>query len=295
MQRNQKIIFMRGLPGSGKSTWAKAKVQEEPNIWYRINRDTLREMIVEPKLSIQEKKVAKCRDALIVHAIQDGQNVIIDDTNLDIDSIQAHVKDLLVNTVHTFTVDFEVQDFTWVPLEECIKRDKNRRGESVGEHVIRRMHHQYLAPKQDKPAYNPSLPWAIICDLDGTLAKIIDRSPYEAKYETDVPRESLTSLLRAHYFHYNDKIVFVSAREDQYREKTIDWLRNTANFWDLAFDLIMRKTEDFRNDAIVKEEIYENQIKPNYNVRFVLDDRDRVVQMWRDKGLDCLQVDYGEF
>jgi hypothetical protein len=52
---------------------------------------------------------------------------------------------------------------------------------------------------------------------------------------------------------------------------------------------------DMRNDSIVKEEIYEEHIKPRFNVRFVLDDRDRVVKMWRENGLKVLQVAEGDF
>ena len=57
----------------------------------------------------------------------------------------------------------------------------------------------------------------------------------------------------------------------------------------------MRKEKDYRQDAIIKQEIYENEIEGKYNIHFVLDDRDQVVAMWRKKGLTCLQVDYGDF
>jgi hypothetical protein len=59
--------------------------------------------------------------------------------------------------------------------------------------------------------------------------------------------------------------------------------------------LFMRKTGDIRSDDIVKREIYETHIKPEWNVVCVLDDRQRVVDMWREIGLTCLQVDYGDF
>ena len=57
----------------------------------------------------------------------------------------------------------------------------------------------------------------------------------------------------------------------------------------------MRATGDFRPDSVVKEEIYNNHIKDNYYVAGVFDDRDSVVKLWRDLGLTCFQVYYGDF
>jgi hypothetical protein len=57
----------------------------------------------------------------------------------------------------------------------------------------------------------------------------------------------------------------------------------------------MRKTDDFRKDSIIKEEIYQNEIEGKYNVLCVLDDRNQVVEFWRAKGLVCFQVAPGDF
>jgi hypothetical protein len=57
----------------------------------------------------------------------------------------------------------------------------------------------------------------------------------------------------------------------------------------------MRKEGDVRKDAIVKGEIYEKNINGKYNVLFVLDDRNQMVEMWRGLGLTCLQVADGDF
>ena len=61
------------------------------------------------------------------------------------------------------------------------------------------------------------------------------------------------------------------------------------------YQLFMRKTDDFRKDAIVKEEIYQGEIEGKYNVLCVLDDRNQVVEFWRSKGLSCFQVAEGNF
>jgi hypothetical protein len=57
----------------------------------------------------------------------------------------------------------------------------------------------------------------------------------------------------------------------------------------------MRTEGDHRSDDIVKKEIYEKRIAPWYDVVAVFDDRDKVVKMWRDLGLLCCQVYYGDF
>jgi hypothetical protein len=57
----------------------------------------------------------------------------------------------------------------------------------------------------------------------------------------------------------------------------------------------MRKHNDYRSDDIVKKEMYFEYIQPKYNVVCVFDDRDKVVKMWRDLGILCCQVYYGDF
>jgi hypothetical protein len=87
-------------------------------------------------------------------------------------------------------------------------------------------------------------------------------------------------------------IILVSGRMEKNREVTETWLIKNLIHHTALF---MRPTDDIRNDTIVKQEIYEREIKGKYNVLFVLDDRDRVVRMWRDQGLKCLQVAEGDF
>jgi len=57
----------------------------------------------------------------------------------------------------------------------------------------------------------------------------------------------------------------------------------------------MRPAGNTENDAIIKKRLFDENIRDDYDVRFVLDDRNRVVDMWREIGLTCLQVDYGDF
>ena len=79
---------------------------------------------------------------------------------------------------------------------------------------------------------------------------------------------------------------------DKNKKVTEDWLKKNGIEYD---KLLMRVTDDVRKDSIIKKEIYENNIKGKYNVSLVLDDRNQVVEMWRDLGLTCFQVADGNF
>lgn len=133
---------------------------------------------------------------------------------------------------------------------------------------------------------------AIICDLDGTLALLTRRGPYEGhKCELDELSEPIAHILKT-YHEAGFAIVLVSGREDRHRRPTERWLRTHKVVYDALF---MRPTKDFRKDAIIKRELYDREIRDNYDVLFVLDDRNQVVRMWRDLGLQCLQVADGDF
>lgn len=143
---------------------------------------------------------------------------------------------------------------------------------------------------------------AVIVDIDGTLSHKGDRSPFDySKVSEDKPDYEIFELV--YLLAKNHQIIFVSGREDSCRDDTIAWLKKYSS--NLVFNpnekpgvgetLFMRKAEDYRSDVIVKREIFFEQIVKNYNVKYVLDDRNKVVQMWRSLGLKCLQVAEGDF
>ena len=289
---NQRLILMRGLPGSGKSTRALQMIKEEPGRYFRVNRDIIRDMLGVTSFSRSaEKMVAKTRDALIVTGLSLGKDIIVDDTNLDHDRKLCHFKDIVAKEMLVPEVyDFEVIDLTDVPVSECILRDARRGDRAVGKKVIWNMYNQYLIPK--RPAHNPDLATAIICDIDGTIAQMVGRSPYEEdRVGEDNPKKEVISILEQ-YKNTPNAIILVSGRHEDCRVATENWCRSHNVPYDL---LLMRPTGDNRSDAIIKREIYDIYIKDKYNVLFVLDDRDRVVDVWRSLGLTCLQVGYGSF
>lgn len=136
---------------------------------------------------------------------------------------------------------------------------------------------------------------AIICDLDGTLALLGERSPYDASRALEDSLNFPVSNILEVYTHqnlYSVDVILISGREDKHRSQTEEWLKKHQIVYKQLF---LRPTGDRRPDTVVKKEIYEREIKDKYDVLFVLEDRDKVVRMWRDEGLACLQVAYGDF
>jgi hypothetical protein len=131
----------------------------------------------------------------------------------------------------------------------------------------------------------------VICDIDGTIAEMGERGPFHwDRVHLDQPIQVIINLLRLLAPTY--EIVLVSGRSDESMQLTLAWLAEH----DVPYHAIyMRAANDFRKDTIVKQELYEAQIAPNYEVEFVLEDRNQVVDMWRSMGLVCLQVRPGDF
>lgn len=287
MKNKLKLYLTKGLPASGKSTWAREFVEKSNGNVINICKDDLREMLHADKHSSgRETFVMQVRDSITIKAFEENKSVIWSDTNLN-PIHEQKAKEL----VSQYNAKVEIQDFTSVSVEECIKRDLKRL-KSVGEKVIRDNYNRYLKQPVEKIIQDKNLPKAIICDLDGTLAKLNGRNPYDAsRCEDDLLNEGIASIVKS-YQKAGYKILLVSGREDKFKEQTQRWL----NLHSIKYDtLIMRQTSDTRKDSIIKSEIFNNNIKDNYYIEFILDDRNQVVDMWRDLGLTCLQVDYGDF
>lgn len=140
-----------------------------------------------------------------------------------------------------------------------------------------------------------ALPKVIICDIDGTLAILGERNHYDPTTGEDTLNFPVANILQvyAHQKVSPVELILLTGREEKYRKVTEDWLKKH----DITHykKLLMRKNGDFRKDFVIKKEIYLKHIKNEFDVLFVLEDRDQVVKMWREEGLTCLQVDYGNF
>lgn len=284
-----KVVMLKGLPASGKSTYAKELVKN--NGFVRVNKDDLRAMLHNSKWSKgNEAQVLRMRDAIVLDCLHNGRSVVVDDTNLNPIHAQA-----LSSMAKSFKAEFETKFFD-TPIEECIKRDLQR-PVSVGERVIRQQYNQWLRKPAPVQTFDPNLPPVILCDIDGTLAHMGTRSPFAWDLVgNDTIDQTVLQILRTYEgapLTYRPQIIMLSGRDSVCRQQTLAWLDK----YEVPYnDLFMRAKGDMRKDNIVKRELYEQHIAGKYNVLFVLDDRNQVVDMWRNElGLKVLQVAEGDF
>lgn len=290
MSEKPTLTMTRGIPGSGKSFWADA----QPDC-YIVNKDDIRTDLKKTGWEWsheREADVVKIRNEMIAALLREGKNVISSDTNFG-----KHER-ALRGLARQCKAEFRVQDFTTVPLEVCLERNAQRNvGTHVPEEVIRRMHREFVGVSPAELGIVPYVPKqgapeAVLCDLDGTLCLHDGRSPYDvAKCGTDLLNGTIQKILLSFQLA-GYEVIFLSGRDDEFRPQTSAWL--TKHGW-WGHQLFMRPQGDRRNDAIVKHELFDTHIREQYNVLCVLDDRDRVVKRWRELGLICLQVAYGDF
>ena len=300
-----KLLILIGAPGSGKSTFARYFLRTEEN-WMRLCRDDLRTMNFAdtlPGSNRAEFLMTEILDVSIEALLLKGCNVLLDATHCRAEYLNHYIDKFN----HLADISFKLFE---ADTDELIARcDKRARetGKHIPANVVRRfvndlqkLKHSFdfsprpqtsgvgATAKQDK-----TLPHAILCDLDGTLALMGARDPYDASLcDEDALNESVAEVLKL-FASKSRRIFLVSGREDKYREPTERFLEKFAVPYDSLF---MRKTNDFRKDSIVKREIFDAEIAGKYFVDFVLDDRDQVVDMWRkDLKLVCFQVNYGRF
>lgn len=279
-----KITILKGLPGSGKSTYARLQLANRPDT-IRVNKDDLRKMLFGKRQGWHEGLVIEIRDDIILSALLHKKNVIVDDSNFN----PIHQKRIR-QIAEGFPNDIQVEEkFFDTPLHECIANDL-KRPESVGETVIRQMHEQYIRPTlRVVQGDNPD---AVIFDLDGTLALMGDRNPYDAstcEYD-QVNYPVFDNLMR--YKANGYKIIILSGRSSKYLPQTDRWLGKNMIQPDL---FVMRNEGDTRKDYVVKREMFMEHVLPKYYVNAVYDDRLQVVDMWRDLGLPVFQVAEGRF
>jgi predicted kinase len=294
-----RLLITRGLPASGKTTFARTL---QPYV-VRVNRDDIRRMLHGRRLYTQwaEGQVTAVQRAMVEALLRARADVVVDDTNLKARTVREWAE---VAARHG--ADFEVHDFTDVPLDECLRRDAERpEPDRVGEAGIRRMYDRFLknrtlplpVPRVERSdvRYIPDLklPPAVLVDIDGTVAVMGDRGPYDwHRVGEDTPNHAVIEAVRAMHAAGN-AIIFCTGRDESSRAQTEAWL---DHFVGVPYDaLFMRPWRDGRRDSIVKQEIFESEIHDRWRIVGVFDDRQHVVRMWRSLGLTVFQVAEGDY
>ncbi|MFD2937059.1 phosphatase domain-containing protein [Spirosoma flavum] len=312
----KKVLILTGLSGSGKSTFARRFCTENSN-WLRVNRDDLRRSLLPVSLGEYwktwpdreknriETLVNELQKTAILEGIIHDWHVLIDNTNLKMSYLNEFRK-LLTEQFDEVEIRYMLLD---VPVGECIQRDKYR-DDSVGEVVVRRQAEQLAILTKNfkfqtevltrnpvfKRVQDDRLPRCVLVDIDGTVAIMGDRSPFDwHRVGVDAPKWPIINLVKA--LRASDyAIVFFSGRDAVCRTETTAWLEHYFDWQPADYGLFMRQQNDNRKDAIIKQELFDRHIIGRYYVELVVDDRQQVVDMWRRTlGLTCVQVDYGDF
>lgn len=302
-----KILVLKGVPASGKSTFCRDLMKKEPGQWKRINNDSLREAIDFSVFSTEnETMIRNLRNHMLREFVKHGHNVLIDNVNAskrnwnEIVKIASEANRDIFLTEKPFYID----------LEEAIVKDALREGNAkVGKEVITKLWKQ-LGGKQfsfSKPKIevfkkrttpldknwvqaiqDESLPRCVIFDNDGTVALPNGRNPYDASTcDQDLPHPHVIECLKL-YAKAGYKIIFVSGRQEKDTDPTIKFYQKY--FPEIEYELFMRTTGDMRKDVVIKEEIFEKHIKNQYYVAGWFDDRLQVCRWIYENGLPLFRV-----
>lgn len=335
MGEQVKVIMLKGLAACGKTTYARELCLADRDFVRVNKDDIRREFAthgVEWSHANEKTYILPERDYRILKALGEGRSVIVDDTNLA-PKHEARLRELAKIhgasfEVHNFNVPLEE-----CVARDAARPEAERVGEHVIRGMAMqflgaaRPKAEAAVPSRQPLARTPGLQNAIICDLDGTLALSEGkRGPYDhAKCGDDDLNHPVASILETYELMNSlagmfgtlaslplvgdfckglglpgntdvlaTQIIFLSGREDKFRPQTNVFLQK--NCPTIANNpLFMRATGDKREDSIVKSELFDAHVRGKFNVLFVLDDRNRVVDMWRRIGLTCLQVQPGDF
>lgn len=281
-----KLIMLRGLPASGKSTIAETIVREGGGNWVRVNKDMLRTMLHFDNFSHNREALTQQAElAIAIEALANNINVVVDDTNLG-ERHHSLWSGLAADCGASFYTRNVGTDYL-----ECMRRD-NGRDKKVGAHVIMNMSMQYQLI--------PNMKNIVVGDIDGTIADGTHRQhlvngekkdwkKYFSLMHLDSARHVIIDEVIKCSLVTGSHVILVSARPEDYRKETIGWLHK----YNVPYThLIMRPSNDSREDSIVKKEIYNKYLK-HYNIVKVFDDRPRVVRMWKELGLDVEDVGNG--
>ena len=302
----RQLILMQGIQASGKSTWSRNWVLEDPEHRLRFSNDDIRNMYGKYWILSREHMVKNALRNFVGHAIISGYDIVIDNMNLnpkELDFYKNIIEEYSLDTKYKYILSLH-QCFN-VSLETCIARDASRKN-PIGEKVIRdtfKKYRQYIATELDKQEIskwkplNNNLSKAIIVDLDATLAFNTQGRPFWGSGCAEgICKDSLDFRMQEliHSICNNGECAFIAltGREDlpEIRKATLDWLDTN---WLYPTELIMRPKGDFSKGDECKLNLYNKFITDKYNIIAVIEDSQKCVDMWRSLGLLCLQPNSG--
>lgn len=300
----QQVFIVRGIPASGKSTFANDWVRKDPLNRARVNRDDIRfatfgSYELPPEL---ENTVTKIEHAMIEALLKAGKSVVIDNMNLRPKYIKPYLQLAEKYDAVVLHKDFPIE------LKDALARNAAR-DRKVPEDALERIFKTFVKKGSFLPfpvleaaaasggkLYVPDTtkPTAILLDVDGTAMKMSpERGPFEwHNVLLDTVNEPVVAAVVA-LQEAGHKIIVMSGRDEICKADTRLQLEEAGI---VIEDIFMRPNGDQRKDNIIKDELFDAHVRHNYNILFALDDRDQVVDHYRrELGLTVFQVDYGNF
>lgn len=287
-----KAILTVGASSSGKSTWAKDFVKQNPS-YHEVNRDEIRRELFqfggwhEYKFTKgKENQATTLQLARIQSCALNGKNLILSDTFLN-QKTRANT----INTLESLGYEVELKVFH-VPYAELVKRSSERQW-AVPPTVL---YQQWLQMERyigvEPHVFSSDKIDCVVCDLDGTLAHMNGkRGPFEwhnvGRDDVDL---DVKALLDANYYgtgkdYRRKQIILLSGRDSCCRNETELWLKAKEVKYNQLF---MRAEGDQRPDYIVKKELYDTHVKDTYNVRLWIDDRPQLLRLIASLGIKTL-------
>lgn len=279
-----KAVLTVGVPASGKST----KYKDFNGVI--INRDDIRKELFGWPYKFTKKReqdVTERQWNYIKTAAQLKVDIAITDTNLNKGCREVMVKEL---ERLGYEVELDIIDCSY---ELAVKQDLLR-NDSVGSDVIWRFFKKYQQEFGIQPeVQDQKLEGCYIFDIDGTLAIMKDRGPFEWEkvgndlLNIDVWR--ILGMIRQCGF----KVFIFTGRDSSCMEQTKEWLDRHGLG---GIEFYMRPEGSQDKDFLVKHEMYKEHIKDKYKVLGVFDDRPQVCRLWNLLGLPLFKVgDQQEF
>lgn len=291
-----KIILTIGASASGKSSWTEEYIRNRDD-WVNLNRDDIRFSLFNNGdrdwtkykfKSSNEKRVTEVQDEKAKWARFNDKNIIVSDTNLN---PKTRTKWKQWAEQHGYQYEEKLFPCKW---ETLVKRNAQRYG-GLSESLLWDQYVRYERQFGDIEVYQheEGLPYCVICDIDGTIASMEGRSPFDwSKVVEDKLRVEISKIVFGLSFDYNHT-VFLSGRDGICYDDTENWLKsNIVGLID--WSLYMRAEGDTRRDSVIKDELYEEHIRGRYNVSAVVDDRRQMIRHWTLKGMPNI-IDVGNY
>ncbi len=301
----KKIKILVGISNAGKSTFAHQEWLKDPlntvvisrdkvrNLLWNYTDETVHEYYKHPEFNKLEKEVSKYCDTLIYESLESNKIIILDNTHLD---FKRDIK-----TYEYWNVPIELVWFD-ITLKEALTRNMSR-NRKVDESIIEKQYSKYVQLRKDfEFSFSPkmiklnrNLPPCVIYDIDGTIAKMTDRSPFDWKrVEEDLVISEVTATLDwiGDLSDINRPTVLIcTGRDGICLKETEEWLQTNGLYYDAIH---IRSEGDMRADWVIKEEMW-REIAEQYNIIGMYDDRLQVVRRARALGLKVFNVEYNNF